>query len=167
MIERADKTTRILDVKAHLLGAGRSPSAARPRDVHWSAVLHSASAIEMYRKRHGIILPEKVVEFLLLDREFPRSAQFCLIHATESLHAITGTGPGMFRNRAEQLLGQLRSELAYSRVEEILEHGLHEYLDALQVKLNRLGDAIFETFFALPPARTPALEAAMAAAAAQ
>ncbi len=145
MMERADKTSRVLDMKSHLLAASSSRV-----DVHWSAVLHSVSGLEMYRKRWGLIQPQDVVRFLLLDHEFPRAVHFCLERATESLHAITGTGPGMFKNIAEQRLGLLRSELAYTRVEEVLELGLHDYLDALQTKLNRLGDAIYETFFHCP-----------------
>jgi uncharacterized alpha-E superfamily protein len=143
LIERADKSTRVLDMKSHLLR-----SEARDVEVHWSAVLHSASALEMYRRRHGLIQPEHVVRFILLDHEFPRAVHFCLLRASESLHAITGTSPGMFTNAAEQRLGQLRSELAYTRVEDILGRGLHEYLDALQVDLNRIGEAFHEAFFA-------------------
>ena len=143
MIERADKSSRVVDMKSHLLEGG-----GRDVEVHWSAVLRSASALEMYRRRHGLIQPAHVVRFLLLDHEFPRAVHFCLIRASESLHAITGTSPGMFTNAAEQRLGQLRSELAYTRVEDILGQGLHEYLDALQGELNRIGDAIHERFFA-------------------
>jgi uncharacterized alpha-E superfamily protein len=91
------------------------------------------------------------VDFLLLDREFPRAVHYCLIKAEESLHAISSTPIGTFRNPAEQRLGQLRSELGYARVDDILAGGLHEFLDALQVKLNLVGDAIYETFFALRP----------------
>ena len=63
-------------------------------DIQWAAVLRSASAFEMYRKRHGRIAPERVVEFLLLDKEFPRAIRYCLVRARESLHAISGTPAG-------------------------------------------------------------------------
>ena len=52
----------------------------------------------MYRKRHGRISPRGVVEFLLLDREFPRAVHFCLLAARDSLHAISGTPPAAFRH---------------------------------------------------------------------
>jgi uncharacterized alpha-E superfamily protein len=105
----------------------------------------------MYRQRHGTISPEKVAEFLILDREFPRSVHFCLIKAEQSLHSITGTHLGTFRNAAEQRLGQVCSELAYARIEDVISAGLHEFLDGLQTKLNQVGDAIFDSFFALRP----------------
>ncbi len=151
LLERADKTTRLLDVKYFILLPKVSDVGTPIDDIQWAAVLRSASALEMYRKRHGRMAPDRVAEFLLLDREFPRAVHYCLIKGEESLHAVTDTPLGTFRNPAEQRLGQLRSELGYARVEEILSVGLHEFLDALQVKLNSVGDAIFETFFAMRP----------------
>lgn len=150
LVERADKISRIVDLK-HFLGAGRSVSAGPLEDIEWSAVLQSASALELYRKRHGRFSRPRIVEFLLLDREFPRSVQFCVTGAEESLHAITGTPTGTFRNLAEQRLGQLRSELAFARAEEILDEGLHEFVDALQLKMNLVGEAVTATFFVPNP----------------
>jgi len=105
----------------------------------------------MYRQRHGRISPVDVVQFLILDQEFPRAVLYCLTVANESLHAISGTFPGGFCNNAEQRLGQLRAELAYARAEEIISGGLHEFVDNLQRRLNLAGAAIHDTFFALPP----------------
>jgi uncharacterized alpha-E superfamily protein len=150
-LERADKTTRLLDVKYFILLPRHTDVGSPFDDIQWSAVLRSASAFEMYRKRHGRIAPDRIVEFLLLDREFPRSVHYCLNAAEESLHAISGTPVGTFRNPVERWLGQLRSELGYARVDDIIEDGLHQFLDGLQGKLNVVGDAIFETFFALRP----------------
>ena len=63
-------------------------------DIQWGAVLKSVSGFEMYRKCFGRILPERVVEFLLLDGEFPRAVRYCIGLADNSLHAITGTRAG-------------------------------------------------------------------------
>ena len=62
-------------------------------------------------------------------------------------HAITETPTAMFRGPVEQLLGLLCSELAYAQVDEIIAGGLHEYLDALQTKMNQVGTHIYDTFF--------------------
>jgi uncharacterized alpha-E superfamily protein len=153
MLERADKTSRILDVKYFILLRSAADVGTPFDDIQWAAVLRSASAFEMYRKRHGRISPRGVVEFLLLDREFPRAVVFCLLAARDSLHAISGTPLGSFRYASEKLLGQLCSDLAFASVDEIIKAGLHEYLDDLQTKLNQIGQSIFETFFAFktPP----------------
>jgi uncharacterized alpha-E superfamily protein len=148
MLERADKTSRMLDVKYYILLRSAEDIGSAFDDLQWAAVLRSASAFEMYRKRHGRISPQGVVEFLILDREFPRAIQFCLVAARDSLHAISGTPLGTFRYPPEKQLGQLCSDLSFASLEEIIAQGLHQYLDDLQTKVNAVGAGIFETFFA-------------------
>ena len=158
LVERADKTSRILDVLYFSLLPSVEHVETSLDDIRWAAVLNSASAFEMYRKHSGRILPAKVADFLMLNREFPRSMRSCVIRAEESLHTISGAPFGTFRNTAEQRLGRLRSELDYAQIEEIMEEGLHEFLMAFQSNLNHVGDAISETFFALRPAATAKVE---------
>ncbi len=147
LLERADKTSRILDVKYYILLPSVDDVGTPTDAIQWSALLKSASALEMYRKWHGRITPTEVVEFLILNAEFPRALRFCLRGAEESLHAVTGTAPTTFRNQAERRLGQLRSELDYAQIADIIEGGLHEFIDSFQKKLNLAGDAIHTTFF--------------------
>lgn len=148
MLERADKTSRILDVKYFILLKSVDEVGTPIDDLQWAAVLRSASAFEMYRKRHGRISPNGVVEFLMLDREFPRAIQFCLVSARDSLHAISGTPLGTFRHSPEKLIGHLCSDLSFTSVEEMVKDGLHEYVDQLQTTINQVGFGVHETFFA-------------------
>lgn len=152
-LERADKTSRILDVKYFLLLPSVTDVGSPIDDVQWTAVLKSISGFEMYRKRHGRINPTQVVEFALLDREFPRTIRFCVDEAAHALYAITGTKENTFSNAAEQQLAQLRAELDYASVRDILSRGLHDYLDGLQARLNRIDDDVFSLFFAMRPLR--------------
>jgi uncharacterized alpha-E superfamily protein len=150
-IETADKTSRILDVKYFILLPTPRDVGTPYDDIQWSALLRSASAFEMYRQRHGRITPARVVDFLVLDREFPRAVLYCLTEANDSLHAISGSKSGSFTNRPEQLLGQLRAELAYAHADEVISGGLHEFVDDLQKRLNLVGVAVCDTFFAVRP----------------
>ncbi|MEM7009577.1 MAG: alpha-E domain-containing protein [Thermodesulfobacteriota bacterium] len=151
LLERADKTSRILDVKYFFL-LPRVEDVGTPIDnIGWAALLNSASAFEMYRKKFRRITPNDVAMFLILDLKFPRSIRYCLLKAQISLHEITGTVIGTFTNKAERRLGRLRSELDYANIDEIISVGLHEFLDSFQTKLNGVGDAIFDTFFSLRP----------------
>ena len=150
-LERADKTSRLLDVKYFLLLPKIIDVGTPTDDLQWSAVLRSLSAFEMYRKRHGQIFPERVVGFLVLDRLFPRAIMHCIDSANEALHAISGSPEDTFWNTAEKRLGQLRSDLAYCTVSEILSVGLHEFLDSLQIRINNTGEAIYQVFFAGSP----------------
>jgi len=152
MLERADKTSRLLDVKYYILLPSPADVGKPIDEVQWATLLRSASGFEMYRKRHGRISPLNIVQFLLLDPEFPRAVRFCLNHCRDSLHAITGTPTGTFRNSSERVLGQLCSDLAYTQVDDVIRRGLHESVDELQTSMNQLGTGIHELFFAL---RTP------------
>jgi uncharacterized alpha-E superfamily protein len=105
----------------------------------------------MYRKRYHAITLHRVVEFLILDRSFPRAVRFCICRADESLHEIAGTPSGSYRNIAEQRMGRLKAELDYTDVTTIVNGGLHEFIDDLQGDLNAIGEAINETFFAIRP----------------
>ena len=148
MLERADKTSRILDVKYFTLLPRVEDVGTTIDDLQWSAVLRSVGGFEMYRKRYHSITIQRIVEFLILDRAFPRAINYCLDHADQSLHSISNSPLGAFRNSAEQCLGQLQSELAYSDVDTIINQGLHEFIDNLQKRLNRIGEEVRNTFFA-------------------
>jgi uncharacterized alpha-E superfamily protein len=151
LLERADKTSRLVDVKYYILLPSIS-EVGTPVDItQWSALLKSTGALDMYRKTFGRITPDKVAHFLILDRDFPRAMRFCLIQAEESLHAITATPLGSFSNPAERRLGQVRSELDYAQIRDIIDQGLHEFIDRFQTKLNGVGEAMGHTFFGADP----------------
>ena len=122
-LERADKTSRILDVKYFLLSPEAGDVGTSYDNIQWSALLKSASALEMYRKQYGLIEPHNVIDFLILNREFPRAIRYCLFSANQSLHAISGTPEGSFQNTSEQVLGRLLAELDYTSIDEIITQG--------------------------------------------
>jgi uncharacterized alpha-E superfamily protein len=151
MLERADKTSRILDVKYFVLLPSVADIGTSLDTIQWAALLKSASALEAYRKVQGRITPASVAQFLLLDRDFPRAVYFCLLRAEQSLLTITGGTAGTHRNIAEQRLGRLRAEFDYMTLDDVVARGLHEFIDSLQTKINDVGNAVFETFFASQP----------------
>lgn len=147
-LERADKTSRIVDVKYFILLRSVEDVGTALDDLQWAAVLRSTSAFQMYRRDRGRITPKGVVDYLVLDRNFPRAIHACLLKANDSLHEISGTPRGMFKSSAEKELGHLVAELSYASMDEIITGGLHEYIDDLQIKMNKIGAGIHETFFA-------------------
>jgi len=148
LIERADKTSRVLDVKYHML-LPAPEEVGSPLDlIQWAALLKSVSAFDMYRKRFGKLVPSHIAEFLIFDRVFPRAVLHCLLNAEKSMHVITGNSTG-YSNSAERQLGMLKSQLEYADINELFTSGLHEYLDHFQLQLNQASRAIFETFFSI------------------
>ncbi|WP_372775040.1 alpha-E domain-containing protein [Mangrovibacterium sp.] len=148
LLERADKTSRILDVKYHLLLPSPKDVGTSVDIIQWAALLKSVSAYDMYRKLYGKLTPAGIAEFLILDKEFPRSITMCLEHTTLSLKAISGQTIG-YSNRAEKEVGQMTSQLEYTDITDIINTGMHEYLDNIQIKLNNAAQAISDSFFSI------------------
>jgi uncharacterized alpha-E superfamily protein len=149
LLERADKTARILDVKYFILLPSVVDVGTTLDELQWIALLKSASAYEMYRKCQHRINPDSIAKFLILDRDFPRSIQFCLLEAEKSLYQINGNTVGTWQSPAERAIGKLRSDLEFTTIEDIKLQGLHEFLDRVQSDLNQIGDRIFGTFMAV------------------
>jgi uncharacterized alpha-E superfamily protein len=147
MMERADKTSRILDVKYFMLLPDADQVNTPIDNIQWMAVLKSASAFEMYRKEHHLITPRMVAAFLIFDEQFPRSIRHCITKAQICLHRISGSPNGSNTNAAEKLLGRLKADLEYTDIDEVINQGMHEYLDNLQTRINLAGEAIGTTFF--------------------
>ena len=137
MLERADKTSRILDVKYFML----LPSAQRRRHaLRRHPLVGGAEVGQRLRDVPQEVRPHHAARRRGLPGDGPRvPARRPLLHQvapSESLHAITGTPLGAFRYRSEQLMGQLRAELDFTSVDTVIRGGLHEYLDGLQLKMN-------------------------------
>lgn len=148
-LERADKTSRILDVKYHILLPSEEEVGTPLDFLHWMALLKSVTAFNTYRRVYGNISPASVVEFLVLNKFFPRSIYFSVNEAEHCLRQISGNQERGYKNSAEKALGELRSKLEFADVQEIISFGLHEYLDGLQIKLNSISDEINRNFFTI------------------
>ncbi len=148
-IERADKTARLLDVKYFILLPSLDEVGSVLDLIQWSAVLKSVSAFMMYRRKHGQLVPQKIIEFLILDKQFPRSVYYCTASAQVMLKNILKTHHSSVKNPAMRKLAMLNSELYYTNTKEIMKFGMHEYIDRLQTIINEVNNEIHEMFFAV------------------
>jgi uncharacterized alpha-E superfamily protein len=141
LLERADNTARILDVKYHVL---RSHDDEGATDFYeWGALLRSVSAFEVYRKAYrDLITPARVAELLILRKEMPRSLLFCMGGVVKNLQLLANYQSKETERRA----GLLHSEIRYARIEDILEKGLHEYLTDFMDRIYDLGNRISQDF---------------------
>jgi uncharacterized alpha-E superfamily protein len=137
-LERADMTARLL--------------AAQLNDLHrepdWSTTLRACSAYEAYlRIYRGVIVAPNVIEFLTLDRYFPRSIYFSLATAEDCLsvldHHRSRAGGG---EAAKRIMGRARTRLEYETVAEVIEH-LGRQLSDVQVSCSEASAAIATTYF--------------------
>jgi uncharacterized alpha-E superfamily protein len=94
--------------------------------------------------------PRNVADLLMLNENFPRSIRFCVERLNDALRRISGVSERRFSNEAEKLCGRLAAELQFCTIEEVFEVGLHDYLDQIQVKLNNVGEALFDAYIFQP-----------------
>lgn len=151
-LERADSTARMLDVKFHERGSngtheGRAEatgSAALQSEFYrWSALLSSVSGLEIYRKVYrDVITPDRVAELLILHGDMPRSLLASVRAVADDLARVSNQRSTETERRA----GMLCAELQYGRVEDILDSGLHQYLDHFLDRINDLGNRISQDF---------------------
>ena len=146
-LERADNTARLVDVKFHAIQSDFPTVAGEEEQehdfYHWSAILRSVSAFEVYRKVYrDVIKPERVAELLILRPDMPRSLLACLNELISNLSMVTSDPLSETQRRA----GKLRSDLQYARIDEILSAGLHAFLMQFLDRVNELGAHISREF---------------------
>ena len=148
LIERADKTSRILDVKYFLLLPAPTEVGGVLDELQWISLLRSAGAYQMYRQSmQQAIAPASVARFLLLDPIFPRSVRFCLQKINDTLQQIQLKPQSGPPDDLECLRGQVLAKWSYVRIDALIERGLHEAIDQLQTDLNQLHQLIHNRYF--------------------
>jgi uncharacterized alpha-E superfamily protein len=144
LLERADNTARILDVKYHFLQPNGEGEEGGVTDFYqWGALLRSLSAFEVYRKVYrDVITPARVAELLILRMDMPRSLHHCLDKVNHLLGLVGNRQYSETLRRA----GLLHSRLHYGRIDDVLEDGLHEYLTEFMDDIYDLGNRISQDF---------------------
>lgn len=147
MLERADKTSRILDVKYFNLLLSVDHVGTAIDDLQWSALLLAVSGFEAYRRDHHDIDVENVVDFFLFNRTFPRSVHHCIASAGWSLGEIDQCSRMRQTSPTSVSMNELQHRLATAKVKEVLASGMHEFVDDLQRELNDIGNSLAENYF--------------------
>lgn len=151
LLERADQSSRILDVKYFILLPSVEYVGTPYDDILWAALLKSVSGLEMYRKLYHGIHHSHVVEFIILNREFPRSIHSCLYRTLQSLKAIHTLNGEKESSEALMLVEQFVHDLESTSVYDIVKRGMHEFLEEIQLKISNVNNSIYNTYFAPLP----------------
>jgi len=146
-LERADNTARLVDVKFHAVESdffGTASEKDQEYDFyHWSSILRSVSAFEIYRKVYrDVIKPERVADLLVLRADMPRSLHASLAEVVNNLVLLSNDHSQETQRRA----GKLLADLQFARIEEILATGLHAFLTQFLDRVNDLGGRISQDF---------------------
>ncbi len=142
-IERADMTTRMLDVGGFFVAQASDETEEQPYDsILWVNLLKSVSAYFMYRQKVQVdIQGQQVVDFLIHDPEFARSVNYCIDMVKGLVNKLPNT---------DGLIADLEALEAFTRENESFEVGsmaLHDYLDAVQLKLSSIHTKFYEIWF--------------------
>ncbi len=145
-LERADMTTRIIDVRSADLLPEETAESKAFDTIQWMSILSSLSAYQTYRRKVQVqVSRQAVLEFLLKNTLFPRAFMHCLNAVEESASALKNN-----QDILKQLRGLVR-KLARTRIEELRQGHLHLFMDELQLGMIDLHGA-FETAYFLVPA---------------
>ena len=141
LLERADMTTRVIDVGAGaMLGHERLNKAVDP--LIWACLLQSLSAMGTYRRTIGpLVEADSVVEFVFRERSLPRSVRFCLDGIRRELVPLKN------HEAALKVLDRSRRSLSRFTADTAEREQLHNFIDRFQLELNTLGSEITSTWF--------------------
>ena len=145
-LERADKILRVLDSRFRLLEAGDA-SDLPIRALQWGAVLRKCAAYEAYQRLYiSRVEPERVVEFLLVNPDFPHSVRFCLAQTMHSLTEIGGRLPGRSDDEVVRTVGRLLNDLVYLDGRALDGERLHAFLGDALARCARIGHLLHEQY---------------------
>ena len=140
ILERADMTTRILDVRSASL---IESDVSRPfENIQWISVLRSLSAYQMYRQQMGIrVRREDVLEFMLHNEVFPRSVLFCLNELEEVIKSVPNS------EQLNSIFVQARKKLTHANVRKLKNGELHKFIDDIQIELAEVHSKLAKLYF--------------------
>jgi uncharacterized alpha-E superfamily protein len=138
-LERADNTSRLLDVKYHVRLPTVNDVGGAVDYYQWLAILRGLGARRAHRVLFkGPVQPSQVVELLIIRRELPRSLAYCYEQITQHLDAIDSQNSSLVSD-AKRQAQSLYTDVRYAHVDQIIASGLHEYLTDLIMRTERLG----------------------------
>jgi uncharacterized alpha-E superfamily protein len=143
-LERADMTTRIVDVNSAVLLPTDEALAVPAMERLWMSTLNALSAYQMYRRHVGVhVRAHDVVSFLLKDPHFPRTVHHCLNEIEGCLAVLPN------HEQAMKAARQAFRRLDMMNLEAVVPVVLHEYLDQVQADLSAIHEAVSQQYFYL------------------
>jgi uncharacterized alpha-E superfamily protein len=120
------------------------------QNLHWASVLTSCGAYQAYQQQYiSRVEPERVLEFLLFNPDFPYSVRFCVKAAAENLAAIGANDDDRAGGRAGRLLGRMLVDLEYAEPHEVFNGQLRPFLDTIGQRCGQAMAAVQQQYLLL------------------
>jgi uncharacterized alpha-E superfamily protein len=151
-LERADMTTRIIDVRsADLLGAESREAdelLAPYANLQWMSVLKSLTGYQMYRREMQVrVQRPEVLRFLLHNERFPRAVNHCLGQVEQCLAQLPRS------DAPRRIARAVTHTVEAAPIDELDQSALHEFIDGLQLGMGEIHESISATYFRHEPRR--------------
>jgi len=150
-IERATYNAHFLDVQIAELQRSENYPVIAKDFMNWVGLLKCFTAFEAYCKVYTADLkPDRIIEFLLLNAEFPHSVRFSVDKMCEALNSIEEMTETKRAGKLKRVVGKLQSELGFSQIDEVLESGLANYLQKIQQQSAQIHNGIYDVYISYP-----------------
>jgi uncharacterized alpha-E superfamily protein len=146
-LERVILTAWLLEAHFGIKGVDFAAEPSSDDFVAWSGLLRSCCAFEPYCKVHTVELrPRLILQFLLLDAEFPHSLRFAADQVEVSVTALAEWTSSPRASALHRRVGRLAADLSYTNIEEIVSEGLSDYLRSIVAQCTQIHDALYRQY---------------------
>lgn len=143
-LERADMTTRILDVRSEDLLPRRAEDLTPFDNIQWMSVLKSLTAYQMYRRNVRVrVRGADVLRYVLQDPDLPRALLHCMNQVERGFRALPRNDTPL------RAVTRMQRRIQEADVPDLADTGLHEFIDDMQLELGRIHSEIADTYFML------------------
>jgi uncharacterized alpha-E superfamily protein len=146
-LERASATAMLLDVYHREVIRSQEESVDAYEYLEWVGLLRSCTAFEGYCKVYSTDLTyESLLEFLMLNPEFPHSIRYSIDQLHQSLHAIQHQSHQQNVDELMRVSGKLCTSLGYEQISDVLAEGPGNYLRRILRECSHIHDLIYEVY---------------------
>lgn len=146
-IERAQATVKLLKVFQTDFGSRSDKTLDGSDYLEWIGLLRSAGAFEGYCTTYTAdVHPDKVLEFLLLNHEFPHAVRYAVDSLRNALEAVQGDNRSRRAASLSRVAGRLQSSLNYGQISEILERNVQDYLEGILRQCHEIHELIYAIY---------------------
>lgn len=150
-IERVIGISNLLSIETRALSLDGNAAAVSIEYTSWLGLLKCCTAFEAYCKVYTAHLePRRIIEYLMLDPEFPHSICFSVRSIQSALDAIAESTDTHRGARVYRVAGRLRAHLDYGHIDEIIDNDLGNYLTEIQTQCSQIQDAFFHMYISYP-----------------
>jgi uncharacterized alpha-E superfamily protein len=146
-LERAYATATLLEVLERDLFQDSSQERTANLHLEFVGLLRCCTSFEAYCQVYTADLsPDRVLEFLLLNRDFPHAIRYCVDGVRDAIQAIQQSGGRRAPDLLNSGMGKLHAMLGYSSIGEILSSDPAVFLHKIREQCLTIHELIYRYY---------------------